>query len=339
MGIVVKHGNEGGTTAGQIIARAGQGSLQRQHESGMLAQRLGQQRDMQMQQIEAQAGRQKQAADDAMAKTALKHGLDGELRENEFDRELQKMQAQAKNKANQWEYEYTGKQRQELAKFNNARQQIEDSDNWSPEEKTAALRAIDLKQANIKPSMMPRDPSKPQYPEGQGIGDSWKDDSGATITRTAEGERKLLVRPDQTKEYMEAKGKAAYDLKMLDVRVKLATEEIDEIGEDGQVKGSRYRTPAELSALMQSVTGRVQAGQEQQQPPRQQEQPQQTWWEQASAMGLNVTESDMKLPREAGLAQATFRQMTAEYGSREQVPKKALPAYDKAVKTLIQHSK
>lgn len=333
MGIEVQHGGVGGTTAGQIIAQAGQANLERQHQDIQLSQKLKQQRDMQMTQIEAQSDLQKQAADDAMARTALKHGLDGQIREQEFDNTLTKMQEQARIQANQWEYQWTGKQRQEIAKYNNSRQMIKDSDNWSPEEKTSALRAIDLKQANIKPSMMPRDPSKPQYPEGRGIGDAWTDDSGTTLARTKDGDLKLMVRPDQTREYHAEKLKAERENKMLELKMKLATESVDEVGADGAVTGSRHRTPEEINALVGAITG--QQAPQQQQP--QQREPKE-WWEKAGQLGVKVKDSDKRLPPMVGAAQAYFREYTNKYGSREQMPKDKLAAYDEVVQILMQYA-
>ena len=325
MGINVQHGGQGGVSAGQLIASAGQRNLDRQQRDAQFSQRLKQQRDMQMVQIDAQADLQRQAADDAMARTAMRAGLDEHIREQEFDRSLMKMKEQARLQASQWEYQYTAKQRQEIAKFNNARQAIQNNRSWSSEEKAQALKLIDLQQANIKPAMMPRDPSKPVFPDGQGVGEMWKDERGATVTRTTDGEVKLLVRPDQTPEYLAQKQKAERENELFKLKAKLASESIG-TGDGGN---AIYRTAEEINSIIANITGEA--------PPIGQQQEQQgpeAWWSSIKKMGVEVRDSDKKLPSQVGGAQAFFRDYIRRYGSRQNVPSEKREAFDECVKIL-----
>ena len=275
MPIEVQHGGQAGPVAGQIIAQAGQNELNRQQEDKNLANQLANQRAMQLQEIQAHADLQRQAADDAFARTAQAHGLDQQIKQDEFDKTLKLKQKQAENDANQWEYKYTAQQRQEIAKYNTARQTINSSNLWSPAEKDAALQMIDLQQVGIKPAMMPRDPSKPVYEEGKGPGDLWVDATGATVTLDKDGRTpKLIQRYDQGPDAQAQKLKAAQDQKirdaqakheekiqdaqakreekLLDMRLKLATENV--VSYDAKGNPTRQqRSSDEINKIMQSV--------------------------------------------------------------------------------------
>jgi hypothetical protein len=345
MPIEVRHDVPAGV-AGLAAAMAGAGGraerdLDRAREDSMALTRLKQQRQMQQVEIDARADIQKQSADEAMARTALQHGLDKQLQEEEFDRNMATMKEQARIQAQQWEYQYTAKQRQDIARFNNAKQAIMDSDNFSPEEKQAALSQIELQQANIQPSMMPRDPGKPIYPDGQGVGEMWKDNNGSLVSRNANGEVKLIQRNDQGPEHFEKKFKNDLDMKNVEAnnkleiakmnqRVKLATTQIEEetTDENGNpVKKKRFLRNDEIQSIMKAAGIDVD-----QQPAEQQQQQQQApWWQKARENGIDVTKADRQLPPQVGMAQAYIRQMHREYGSRDRIPADKRPVYDNSV--------
>lgn len=333
MPINVLHGGQAGPVAGQIIAQSGQADLARQQQQSQLTQQLQAHRDAQMADISARADFQRQAADEAMARTALQHGLDGQIREQEFDRTLTKMQEQARLQASQWEYQYNAQQRQEIAKFNTARQAINSSDQWAPEEKAAALKMVDLQQANIKPAMMPRDPSKPVYPDGQGIGQTWADQQGSIVARTKDGDIKLIQRYDQGPEAAKLKTQAETERKqfeaqekreqkLLGLRLKLATEDVSD-GKDGR----RARTADEVNTIMQTVLGGQQQPQEQA-----------PWWKRPENKALQVTESDTQLPQQVGFAQSIVRTLNHQYGGLQDLPTEKKAAYLEAVNILKQFS-
>jgi len=336
MGITVGHGGQAGTAAGQIIAQAGQRDLDRQQRDSHLAEQLWNQRNMQMRDIEARSDLQKQAADDATARTALQFGLDQQVREQEFDRRLTGMQEQARLQAQQVEYNYSAEQRRDFARFNNARQAIMSSDQFSEEEKQVAMRQIDLQQANIQPSMIPRDPSKPTFKEGQAPGDTMVNEAGSTIMFDMEGNPKLIQRWDQGPEAAKLQAEATQQAKqlelqakredrLLDLRLKLATEDVIEQGADG-TPSRRQRTPEEVESIMRTVLGGEQQPQKQQQ-----------WWERAESQGLQVQDSDRELPPQVGYAASYFRTLTAKYGGYSGVPEDQRSAYLYAAKLLKQY--
>lgn len=329
--------------AGQIIAQAGQANLNRQQQDVQLANQLRQHREMQLLQIDAQSNLQKQAADQALKRTALQFGLDKQLKEDEFDNEMLKLQEQARLQAQMFEYRYSAQQRQEIAKFNTARQAVTSSEQFTPEEKQIALRLIDQQQANIKPSMMPRDPSKPIYPDGQGPGQMWKEQDGSVVGRKPDGSLQLIQRwdqgPDAKKFESQAKLEekkfelqARREEKLLDIRSKIASEQVDETGPDGKKKGSRYRTAQEIDQIMQGVMG---GGQQNAAQPGQSAQPQE-WWQQPASKNLQITDADKNLPPIVGQAQAFIRTINAKYGGYAAVPPQFQAAYRESTEILRQ---
>lgn len=214
----------------------------------------------------------------------LRTQMQARLKEQQFalPLEMEKLQAEAKAKAENWKFEYTAKQRQQIAQFNDARQQIQNNPRFSPVEKAAAIRQIDMQQANIKPSMMPADPNQFKWPEGTGPGMTWQDPgSGSLLSGEMDKDGqpiiKLIQRFDQGPEGMKLKESAAIQKeaikaeqkrmeKLMDIRLQLATTPIEGSKDAKGNPVTRYRTPEEVNDMMQKIMG-VQPQQQQQQLP------------------------------------------------------------------------
>ena len=224
----------------------------------MQVQQLGAQRDMQMTQIEAQADRQKEAADTAYARTALAAGLQEKIQEQQFDNELEKMQEGARIQASQFEYKYSAEQKREFAKYNNDMRAIEKTDLLSPEEKNIAKRKrqLDFFGGVGGPDVVPADPNKPKYPEGVGPGILTTQKNGSITTIDKDGIQKIILRPDQTMEYMERQEeiKQAQDKRDRQealaketraARLKLLSERVTETdpASGAEIEVPRYRGP------------------------------------------------------------------------------------------------
>jgi len=91
------------------------------------------------------------------------------------------------------ELEYSSGQRRELAKINNAMQSVINDPRLSGAEKEDALRQLKAKRLGIQPMPMPG--QKSPWPEGQDVGQTWTLDSGLVVTRTKDGDVKLLMKP------------------------------------------------------------------------------------------------------------------------------------------------
>lgn len=320
-----------------IAQMAGQTGTQ----AAMQTERLAQQRDLAKMEIDARAQLQKRAAEEAYARTAVEHGLDQQIREQELQNNIVQMREQAKLQAQQWEFQYTAQQRQEIARFNNARQAIEQNQGFSPEEKSAALQLIDLQQSNIKPAMMPRDPGKPIYPEGRGVGELWSNEDGSTVTRTPDGQVKLIQRFDQSPKFHEAKLRieqekaqmelqakqeqelAALKLKqqdaILQARLKIATTPVAETDKDG-IKTTRLRTVQEVNEIMQSVLGDQQGSQPAQQ--------------QAQDQGLSGGQGEPMTPGKVAAMKSRLRYMNSQYGGPENAPPEVQAEFRALIKAV-----
>jgi hypothetical protein len=344
MPIEVRHGGEGGEAAGQIIAQAGQAQLARDQQLILQANQLKQQRDLQQAQIDAHAELQKQAANQAYARTALEHGLDRQIREDDFQNKLEGMKEQARVQASQWEYQYTAQQRQQIAKFNNARQAIQSSASFSPQEKLEATRLIDAQQAGITPAMVPS--LRPRDPDGHDPGKMWTDEMGNVVGKDASGNPKLILRYDQSPKYQEMKLKAeqekaevAFQVKqqseVFRARANLLSQKIDvyEKDENGVRKktGSRFLTPAEINERLQLLS--PQQDQPQSQPA------QANWWETLEKQGVTVTENDRRLPPAIGATRVGLRELERKYGSIEEMPLGVRDTYMQHNKILENYAK
>lgn len=356
MPIEVRHGLPGealavagaGVGAGQGVQR----ELDRAQRDAHLAARLQQQRELTLAQIGARADLQRQAADTAMAKTALRAGLDEHLREQYFEQQLELQQQEAVAKAKQWDYKFTTEQRQQIARLNNARQRIMQSDAFTPAERQEALKLLELQQAGIEPEAMPRDPSEPTYPDGQGVGQVWQTESGTLLTRGADGEPTLLQRFDQSPEYHQAKLEMEREKAVLEMRKELMTEQIEQVDDQGNTT-YRQRTPEEVDSMVRVITGsHAEDGQLQRgghpepaagaqgQPGRsgqpQQQQPQ-PWHAMAKQRGLDVRQSDTRLPPNVGYALAMIRTQAKQYASPEVMPPEIREAFREAQRIVLEY--
>ena len=318
--------------------QAGRLAVQLDAQQTQQATHLNAQREAQMRQIEAQSNLQREAADTAYARTALATGLQGKLQEQQFDHEFARMQAEAKAKADQWEFEFSAKQRQEIARFNEAKQSIANNDSFTPEEKATATRLIDLQQANIQPAMIPRDPSKPNFPEGKGPMDTWvNEQTGGLMGLDRSLNPRVLTQPKDMPDFLKERDRIAQENKvlelqakreekLLDLRKELATEDIIETGADGKPK-RRQRTSEEVSSIMDTVLGTTQQVAEDA-----------PWWRKVEEGGVKVTDSDKQLPPNVGYAQAYIRDLNKRYGGLASVPEDQQAAYVEAARILQQYA-
>ncbi len=205
MPITVQHGPGERSNAGQILAQSGLANLAREQqgklEADRLAQqrsleanRLRQQRDMQLTQIDAQASQQREAAEMGMARDAMRFGLDQQLREDEYVREIEINKQKAKQEAEQFDYIYTAKQRQEVAQLNDSLRRIDESDEFNDTQRSQAKRAVILRMGGVNPTAVPADPNKMKLPEGRSLQETWKDEDGNIMAYSAKGEP--IIRQD-----------------------------------------------------------------------------------------------------------------------------------------------
>ncbi len=322
MPITIQHGQQGGTIAGQIIAQAGQASLQRKQANLRLIQQLGTQRDMQLQQIQAQAARQQEAADNAMQMTAMRYGLEEEMKEQEFGRSLAQIQEQAESQAQQWEYRYSTQQRQEIARLNAADNTVESDPKFSDSEKQQWRHISIAKRAGIKPNAFPRDPDKPVYPKGQGVGDFYES-NGVLGSRKANGETwQVDWNKTQGGQQKEHELKATQEAAKLEAGIEeerrkfttaLYSKEIsDGISPTGQLI-KRMRAREEVDAILQHTFG---GGMQEEQ-----------LGDRDVMYGAKLTEAEKPYPNEVGSAIIFMKAMKSKFGGLSKMPEDVMAAW------------
>lgn len=159
-------GGAAGSAAGQIIAQAGQGNLNREaqerqaaaaraEQSQRLAAQIDASRESQMRAIDAQADRDRQSANQATMRAALDAGLGREMQEREYELRLEEARGKAEAKAKETKLEYSAESKRELSKINAGRGALTrafSAGRFSREELDRGMQELDMTEAGIEPS-------------------------------------------------------------------------------------------------------------------------------------------------------------------------------------------
>lgn len=223
-------------------------------QAARLAEQLSSRRDAQMQQIDAQADLQRQSADEAAAKMALEFGLEGQIKEQEFDRTMKEKQEEARLQANQWDVQFSAKQRQDIARNNQAKQAVATAlrrGEISPEEAQAMSLKIDMETAGIEPSMVPAAADRWTGAEEEGPGMVFRNKAGGYDYRNKEGEARLHTKYEETPEGIEAAEKAKLQ----------ATEVVrQQTIADAELKRSQTEADNRAKAILEEMNREVSTG-------------------------------------------------------------------------------
>ncbi len=223
MAIKIEHGGQAGPAAGQIIGQGLQNQADIQQRDRQLLAKI-------LADITSRGGKGRGAgggggsrgrggggggANDAMNRLAFKAEADKQAKEQKFSRDMALKQEDARLDSAQWEYEYTTKQKQEMSQLERGDQLVEQSDDFSPEEKAAYRQMSVQRKAGFNPTLKPIDPNKPQFEEGRPANSTYIAESGTEYQVQPDGSHKMVVRPDQAKEYLA--GVAAAKLKQVEI--------------------------------------------------------------------------------------------------------------------------
>ncbi len=134
----------------------------------MQAASINAQRSNSQQQIQAQSHRQSQAADQAYKRMFVQAGLQEEFQQQAYDREVQKMEEQARQRASERKMVYSEEGKRRMAEWNRAKEYALDPESDmgrmdSPERK-ALLQRAEMGAAGIPQHSIPAPGPKP--PEG-----------------------------------------------------------------------------------------------------------------------------------------------------------------------------
>ena len=267
---------------------------------------------------------------------ALRAFYQGKAAEQEFDLRNRQLEYEQSLKEQGFDYEYTARAKQELATFNNSLQMINASNELSEEEKITARRSVELQRAGVEKSVIPADPNKKEYPEGEGPGDSYIGKDGSYRTRNPGDGREVVLTPyEKTPEGIQAQ----WDYDQREDRSKWAREllvtEVEKLVDGKMVKermsapevAKIYRAERESQIEMDKVDRELQEEQErlvqEQEREIQDEQNRMEfmqnrmeeasspdfWIKQAQEAGLQLTQEDVDLGPENGPKRATLRQL------------------------------
>jgi len=272
---------------------------------------------------------------------------EAKTREMEYQRKLIE-QEEAQKRAIPVDFKYTPKQRAEIARLQNAKQQLTQNKRYSEQEKALLAQEIDTQIDTIKPTGIPRDPSAPQYPEGRGPGDTFQEPDGSWYTIDQDGNKKLMLRYDQTKEYIEQQAARRREEKILDIRHKLIADKIktkDKLG----MESERYRTPEEVDQAMAIILGEAPEGgvyredleselrkriaaKKKEAVPKKPKKREYIGW--ARNLGVKATEEEKGMPREVQIAQAFLREVGQRAAAGVEPPAQMADAVNQATAVL-----
>ncbi len=178
----------------------------------------------------------------------------------------QKILEEEKAKAQQQEREYSAKQKQELARATMLKQNVDRNPGFSPAEKEIAKNAIDVNALGIRNNPAVESFGR-KYLPGKGPGDDWIDEvTGDHIAMDIEGNKRVLVRYDQSREGIEAKRRAAREEKEIELQTKrednfqrfradLITSTVDSIDPDTGKTTKRPRNAQEIADGLRAYLG------------------------------------------------------------------------------------
>lgn len=314
----------------QLQAQADITQANNQARRSMQANALQTQRQNSQRQIQAQAQRQSQSADQAFKRMAVQAGLQNELGEQAFDREIQKQEEAARQRADERKQIYTEKGKQQIADGNRLIEFGNDLTNdASPEMRREAIQRGQAMAAGVRSVSVPDTSPKP--PKGFEPGASGTLENGMGYIIGPTGEFKTIPF-NQTR----AGVNAALQQKQLkeqedqfrDLYKHFLTEKIPS-GEDPVTGKEEFRVPSPVGAYRKAEKAfdLLQRGfeapeQTQQAPPPQQVQQAQDpdwfkkpgWHETPAGKKMLVEDSDLELPPGIGFMTSALRTWENQYG-------------------------
>jgi hypothetical protein len=332
----------------------------RRQAAALSAQRSNSQR-----QIQAQSQRQSQAADQSYKRMYIQAGLQEEFQEDAYDREIQKMEEQARQKAGERKMIYSEEGKRRIAEGNRIVDYANDPNSPLEPGQRAALNERGRSLAagtpmHSIPSLVDKPPEgfapyeSGTLPNGMGylVGSD-----GKITTQPYEHTKEGYVTVQRIKqEEVKKKEAQTYEAKRQSMIQALIGKSYSKQIPRKEVPGTLYGTNVEeahqvdaihtlesatrqvdmthppseqqqraaLSTATAMVPGFSQTPQaapatqpQQQVPPPQRELPQQ-WWTAQEFRGVEVLESEKRMPRLAGIAKAGIRTLLAENDYREE---------------------
>lgn len=340
MPIEIRHGAPGSEAAGQIIAQAGLANLTRQFQAAQQAQQLQAQREAQLTGIGAREGEQQaemeyraaaQEQATGVRREDLRFGAEARQEDIRLRAELGQQGAEweeeRRREEEAWVWEFTPQQKHEMTKNRNSRQMVVTQMHTGEMDYptgTGAIRQLDVEYASYTKQKRPRNSSDgPQFEQGREPGKLWPHPKygGLYTTDPATGMPKVIVRPDQMPQAIEAKQKFERERaelereqkredRILAMREKLELLQVDRLGEHGEKIGTGFLEPDKMEEKLTRIYRELDKGKPSPDP----------WWVKLRKEGIDVYKIDRELPDQIGYAQAWLRYMKGRYGGYDGIP-------------------
>ena len=272
--------------------------------------------------------------------------------------ELHRKREEEKIKAEEWNAQYTAKQKQMIATIQNGIEQARASGKFSAAEMEQVERMGAMEMMGINPTLTPKDENQKQMEawaaEGKGVGMEWVDEWGNVKTREADGTIKGQVSYDKTRPGYEAKLQREREKDLATDRLKLMGEMVDTDGSG--VKRSKYSS-IQIEAMLekaypwyreQNIQAEAQERQaamqqiaiegEMQGRQRLQQQSNELVLEEARRAGAPLEDQDMDLPPQVAIAQSQVRAWQKRYGGYDGLPDDLKLAWREAKAIMEQYA-
>ncbi|KKN32860.1 hypothetical protein LCGC14_0809450 [marine sediment metagenome] len=302
--------------------------------SNRQAAALSAQRSSTQQQIRGRAQREMQASEQAFKQMAVRAGLQQELGEQAYDRQIQMLEEQAKQKASQRKQIYSEEGKRTITQGNRLIEWANDMTNdASPEMRRQALQRGQAMAAGVRTVSIPE--TKPELPPGLQPGTAGKvgdeifiDGKHIRFEYTREGVQ-FKAQQEQLKAQQEQREKQETQFK--DFYKHFLSEKIPS-GEDPVTGKEEFRVQSPLGAYkkakqaMELLHGGLETP-PQEAPVAQEAPPQQAatgaafegpWYENPLMKNMPIRESDKRLPDEVGIAMVSLRFWKREYKDKSQ---------------------
>ncbi len=247
---------------------------------------------------------------------------------------LQQQEAQLNNE--NFEFEYTTKQRMQMAQWTNALNDLPNDSSLSPGEQESMGFQLKQRIAGIEKTATLADTNKPPWagtPED--VGRTWPSETGGVYTRNGDGRVVELTKPSETREGIERAAenkRQEADSKFLDSIGSMLVDDPDSrdggkipLSDDavGKMVKARERGKLTMERIRAEAAGAID---------RHQDTGWVDWTE--KTMGIKLTTEEISLGETVGKSHALVRELTGAWGSLDQMPPKVQEVFLQAAEIV-----
>ncbi|MCP4900039.1 MAG: hypothetical protein GY906_23975 [bacterium] len=158
--------------------------------------------------------------------------------------------------AARFKFQHTLEQRRKWERYEQAKRNLAGNPQFEPEEIERGTKLLTLEQMGFEnPQAVLNDPNA--NPDGRVKGEQWEGKDGSIYTLDKDGIPVSQVLYEKTKQGKAELHENAVQLKLLDIRAKIAEETIDTFDGEGKPASPRLLKPEEIDAKMKLIMGPI----------------------------------------------------------------------------------